>query len=113
MKYVGIRRFDDLGRIVIPKEGREAAYKGSFEEGLPVEIYCEEDGTIILKPAYENRQQLLTRREIKIFNSYIENAGMGIEFGNTVWCDIYYKIVGDEASEYALMQMERYQPKHK
>ena len=111
MKYVGVRRFDDLGRIVIPKEGREAAYKGSFEEGLPVEIYCEEDGTIILKPAYENRQQLLTRREIKIFNSYIEDAGMDIAFGNTDWCNIYYKIVGDQVSDYAERLIEKYQPK--
>lgn len=48
MKATGIiRRIDDLGRIVIPKEVRRQA---SVREGSPMEIYLEEDKSIILKP---------------------------------------------------------------
>lgn len=41
-----IRRFDDLGRIVIPKEIRR---KFKINAGEPVEIYTTEEG-ILLKP---------------------------------------------------------------
>lgn len=53
MKATGIiRRFDDLGRIMIPKEIRKRLY-GSTAEGQPVEIFIEGDDTIVLKP-YRN-----------------------------------------------------------
>lgn len=42
-----IRRFDDLGRIVIPKEIRR---KFKINAGEPVEICITEEG-ILLKPA--------------------------------------------------------------
>ena len=41
-----IRRFDDLGRIVIPKEIRR---RFKINAGEPVEIYITEEG-ILLKP---------------------------------------------------------------
>ena len=41
-----IRRFDDLGRIVIPKEIRR---KFKINAGEPVEIYITEE-SILLKP---------------------------------------------------------------
>ena len=47
MKSTGIiRRIDDLGRVVIPKEIRRAF---KIKEGDPLEIYTERDGSIILK----------------------------------------------------------------
>ncbi len=47
MKATGIvRRVDDLGRIVIPKEMRRV---NSIAEGDPMEIYSGDDGKIILK----------------------------------------------------------------
>lgn len=46
-----IRRFDDLGRIVIPKSVRQEAFGTSKNEGKPMEIFYEKDGTIILKPS--------------------------------------------------------------
>lgn len=50
MKASGIiRRFDDLGRIVIPKEVRERAFGTSKTALKPMEIYYD-NGTIILKP---------------------------------------------------------------
>lgn len=47
MKSTGIiRRIDDLGRIVIPKEIRRV---NDIVEGDPMEIYTDEDGKVILK----------------------------------------------------------------
>ena len=47
MKATGIvRRIDDLGRIVIPKEIRKTL---KVNEGMPLEIYTDQEGGIILK----------------------------------------------------------------
>ena len=47
MKATGIvRRIDDLGRIVIPKEIRRTM---RIREGDPLEIFTENDGTVIFK----------------------------------------------------------------
>ena len=45
-----IRRIDDLGRIVIPKDVRRNVFGTVNAEGQPMEIFWEKDGTIILKP---------------------------------------------------------------
>ena len=45
MKATGIvRRIDDLGRVVIPKEIRRTL---RIREGDPLEIYTEKDGEVI------------------------------------------------------------------
>lgn len=47
MKATGIvRRIDDLGRVVIPKEIRRTL---RIREGDPLEIYTATDGEVILK----------------------------------------------------------------
>ena len=47
MKATGIvRRIDDLGRVVIPKEIRRTL---NIREGDPLEIYTGEDGTVIFR----------------------------------------------------------------
>ena len=47
MKATGVvRRIDDLGRIVIPKEIRKVL---RIKEGDPIEIFTNKDGEIILK----------------------------------------------------------------
>jgi AbrB family looped-hinge helix DNA binding protein len=47
MRATGIvRRVDDLGRIVIPREVRKQV---DIIEGEPMEIYIMEDGSILLK----------------------------------------------------------------
>lgn len=47
MKATGIvRRIDDLGRVVIPKEIRRTL---RIREGDPLEIYTDRDGEVILK----------------------------------------------------------------
>ena len=47
MKATGIvRRIDDLGRIVIPKEIRRTL---RIKEGDPLEIFTDREGEVILK----------------------------------------------------------------
>ena len=47
MKATGIvRRIDELGRIVIPKEIRRVL---RIREGDPIEIFTDEDGVVLLK----------------------------------------------------------------
>ena len=48
MKATGIvRRIDDLGRVVVPKEIRRSL---GIREGDPLEIFLDEQGGIVLKP---------------------------------------------------------------
>ena len=47
MKATGVvRRIDDLGRVVIPKEIRKTL---RIKEGDPLEIFTDSEGGIILK----------------------------------------------------------------
>ena len=48
-----IRRFDDLGRIVVPKEVRKQALSKIDLTNVPMEFFYEKDGTIIMKPVKE------------------------------------------------------------
>ena len=60
MKATGIvRRIDDLGRIVIPKEIRKTL---KVKEGMPLEIYTDKEGGIILRkflPFSQTEKKLL------------------------------------------------------
>ena len=59
MKPTGIvRRIDDLGRIVIPKEIRRTCH---MREGDPMEIYLGEDGAIILQK-YDTEPEITSLR---------------------------------------------------
>ena len=50
MKATGIvRRIDDLGRVVIPKEIRRTM---RIREGDPLEIYTSRDGEVIFKKVF-------------------------------------------------------------
>lgn len=54
MKATGIiRRIDDLGRIVIPKEIRKTMH---IRESNPLEIFTEKDGSIILKNTLQSEK---------------------------------------------------------
>ena len=48
-----IIRFDDLGRIVVPKEVRKQALRKIDLTNVPMEFFYEKDGTIIMKPVRE------------------------------------------------------------
>ena len=77
MKVTGIvRRFDDLGRIVIPKEIRKLLF-GTPEksEGMPMEIFMNKDEIIIRK--------------------YEENKADDVcEWKRDDMCDTVYKVCG-------------------
>lgn len=61
MKATGIiRRIDELGRIVVPKEIRG---KLGIKEGDPLEFFTNKEGEIILVPYKENN---------KIIDNFIE-----------------------------------------
>ena len=54
MKITGIiRRFDDLGRIVIPREVRKNVFGRIDVQDIPMEVFYNEDGSIVLRPYKE------------------------------------------------------------
>lgn len=56
MKATGIvRRIDDLGRIIIPKEIRRTL---NIKEGDPLEIYTGEDGAVIFRKYYTETENI-------------------------------------------------------
>lgn len=66
MKATGIvRRFDDLGRIVIPKEIRKTF---NLKENTPMEIWLHEDGrSIVLTPySFELNAANLIRQAVEV-----------------------------------------------
>lgn len=73
-----IRRVDDLGRIVIPKDIRRYL---KIKEGTPMEIYYDNDGSITIKPYrksweecvldwYESYEKLLGRCYFRFEGDY-------------------------------------------
>ena len=54
-----IRRIDDLGRIVIPKEIRKQL---KVDENDPFEIFMTKEGEVVLKP-YKQQEYTLRRYE--------------------------------------------------
>ena len=69
MKATGIvRRFDELGRIVIPKEIRRNCH---LREGDAMEIYLGEDGEIILQK-YDLEPEITAFRDtVKELSEYL------------------------------------------
>ena len=63
MKATGIvRRIDDLGRVVIPKEIRRTL---RIREGDPLEIFTDRDGEVILKEVLPNFRARSIRERIR------------------------------------------------
>lgn len=48
-----VRRFDDLGRIVIPREVRKNVFGRIDVQDIPMEIFYNKDGSIVLRPYKE------------------------------------------------------------
>lgn len=73
MKATGIvRRIDDLGRVVIPKEIRRTC---NIREGDPLEIFLDEDGAVMFKkydPGYRNNL-ITTLQNISDYYEEYEN----------------------------------------
>lgn len=64
MKATGIvRRIDDLGRVVIPKEIRRTL---RIREGDPLEIFTDREGEVILKNIHLLVSSEILRRNMRI-----------------------------------------------
>lgn len=50
-----IRRFDSLGRIVVPQVIRKQVFGKTDLSRINMEFFYEKDGTIIMKPVKEMR----------------------------------------------------------
>ena len=85
MRATGIiRRFDDLGRIVIPRELRKQLF-GTPEksEGMPMEIFMDND-TIVLCKYEENKaddvcEWMLCDEEANVYDTSCRNPHILIE----------------------------------
>lgn len=73
MKATGIiRRIDDLGRVVIPKEIRRTM---NIREGEPLEIFLEDGGVIFKKYLPSCRDDLVSaiRNTAEYYDDYEDN----------------------------------------
>lgn len=74
MKATGIvRRIDDLGRVVIPKEIRRTA---SIREGDPLEIFLDEDGAVVFRkynPTYRDDLMATLQNAADYYDAYEDN----------------------------------------
>ena len=83
MKATGIvRRIDDLGRIVVPKEIRRTL---RIREGDPLEIFTDREGEIILKSIRNRGAEPVCRRVCG--KSGTDNRTSGIDHGLRPCCD--------------------------
>ncbi len=82
-----IRRIDDLGRIAIPKEVRQNALRSKSRnvEGMPMEFFYENDGTIILKP-YECLWERNPLDYSEIINPHVTKEGDFLMTAETKFC---------------------------
>jgi AbrB family transcriptional regulator (stage V sporulation protein T) len=73
MRATGIiRRLDDLGRVVIPKEIRRTM---GVREGDPLEMYVEENGGLVLIPYHSEASS-----KLRGIAETISNIGMTPEY---------------------------------
>lgn len=66
MKATGIvRRIDDLGRVVVPKEIRRSL---GIRDGDPLEVFLDNQGGIIFKPYKVDEGQILSAAIEQLYN---------------------------------------------
>ena len=68
-----IRRIDDLGRVVIPKEVRRQM---RINVGDPLEIYTDRDGCVIFKKYFNNELQPMGASIVKALAKNGSNASI-------------------------------------
>lgn len=76
MKATGIiRRIDDLGRVVIPKEIRRTC---NIREGDPLEIFLQDGGVVFKKynPDYRNELTNTLRNAADYYDDYEDNRAI-------------------------------------
>ena len=60
-----IRRVDDMGRIVIPKELRKTIFGNVDLQGIPFEFFIDNDSVIIKKYKEESDEQPTETKELR------------------------------------------------
>ena len=70
-----IRRIDDLGRVVIPKEIRRAC---NIREGDPLEIFLQDGGVVFKKynPNYRDELTNTLRNAADYYDAYEDNRAI-------------------------------------
>ena len=82
MKATGIvRRFDDLGRIVIPKELRRQIFGTPKTEDMLMEIFMDKD-TIVLRKYEENKADDVCEWKSESDGEFIRNPHTRRTFSN-------------------------------
>ena len=82
MRATGIiRRIDDLGRVVIPKEIRRSM---KIKEGDPLEIYTDRDGYVIFKKYQNDELAHLGESIIKALRAQGITASVYNRYGDKV-----------------------------
>ena len=103
MKATGIvRRFDDSGRIIIPKELRRQIFGTPKTEDMLMEIFMDKD-TIVLRKYEENKADDVCEWKSESDGEFIRNPHTMRTFSNepsmkNVYCNTCgkkIKIVGD------------------
>ena len=95
-----VRRFDDLGRIVIPKEIRRQLFGTKCTDGEPMEIFMDKDD-IILRKYEENKSDDVCEWKQTSTAKYKTSCGYRLEeyFDTNACyckqCGKKIKIVGD------------------
>ena len=93
MRATGIiRRIDDLGRIVIPKELRKQLF-GTPEksEGMPMEIFMDKDDIILRKYEENKTDDVCEWHKVKNGNAYKCNTHAEIHDTRVLdWCRCPY-----------------------
>ena len=88
MKATGIvRRIDDLGRVVIPKEIRRTM---NIREGDPLEIFTTNEGVVFAPYVKSDEQKSETARNWLVgHKATMENSGAKFTiFGTTTSCEV-------------------------
>ena len=67
-----IRRVDDLGRIVLPKEVRR---KVGISEGTPMEIFTSDEGIVLKKYYPENELEGMTKNLMEAMEDICVDLG--------------------------------------
>ena len=95
-----VRRFDDLGRIVIPKEIRRQLFGTKYTDGEPMEIFMDKDD-IILRKYEENKSDDVCELRLLNGHKFLHETSCGDVFDMQngfkycPYCGKKIKIVGD------------------
>ena len=94
-----VRRFDELGRINIPKEIRTKLFGTKYTDGEPMEIFMDKDD-IIIRKFEENKDDVCEWHKVKsnIYKCYTHAETYDsrvLDWCKCPYCSKKIKIVGD------------------